>query len=283
MAAKGTTPEGFTPPAPAPGSSQPHAAGASASQVPGSPGPQIPGASAPHPREDIEARVATLSYEDARARLVDIVSRLEQGSIPLEESLRLWEVGESLARHCQSWLDGAAARIDAAERGESLAAAPMAAPQPAAAAAPATGTPPVNQGAPVNQAAPAATHTGGYQAPAPAISPQASKEDRVAALREAVREVRAEDVPAIQPAPEAVAETAPAPATPRGASVPAGGPAGTPAGGPVGAPAGTPAAAPPSTAEPAAGEDDDDFDPEEFADGTGLDTTPLTRHPEDFA
>ncbi|MDE1559086.1 MULTISPECIES: exodeoxyribonuclease VII small subunit [Actinotignum] len=276
MAAKGTTPEGFTPPAPAPGSSQPHTAGASASQVPGSPGPQVPGVSAPHPREDIEARVATLSYEDARARLVDIVSRLEQGSIPLEESLRLWEVGESLARHCQSWLDGAAARIDAAERGESLVAAPMAAPQPAAATtAPAPATAPANQGAPANQPAPAAAHTGGYQAPAPAISPQASKEDRVAALREAVREVRAEDVPAIQPAPEAMAEATPAPAAPRGASVPAGGPAGTPAGGP--------ATAPPSAEEPAAGEDDDDFDPEEFADGTGLDTTPLTRHPEDFA
>ncbi|WP_081689976.1 exodeoxyribonuclease VII small subunit [Actinotignum schaalii] len=270
MAAKGITPEGFTPPAPAPGSS------------------------APHPREDIEARVATLSYEDARARLVDIVSRLEQGSIPLEESLRLWEVGESLARHCQSWLDGAAARIDAAERGENPAAAPMAAPQPAAAAtapapaaapanqgapvnqdAPVNQPAPVNQGAPANQAAPAAVHTGGYQAPAPAIPPQASKEDRVAALREAVREVRAEDVPAIQPAPEAVAEATPAPAAPRGASAPAGSPAS--------APTGTPAAAPPSAAEPAAGEDDDDFDPEEFADGTGLDTTPLTRHPEDFA
>ncbi|MDY5137481.1 exodeoxyribonuclease VII small subunit, partial [Actinotignum sanguinis] len=107
MATKGPTPEGFTPPAPAPDS--PHNL------------PHASVASAPRPREDIEARVATLSYEEARARLVDIVSRLEQGSIPLEESLRLWEVGESLARHCQSWLDGAAARIDAAERGESLA------------------------------------------------------------------------------------------------------------------------------------------------------------------
>ncbi|WP_349018501.1 exodeoxyribonuclease VII small subunit [Actinotignum sanguinis] len=218
--------------------------------------------------------MATLSYEEARARLVDIVSRLEQGSIPLEESLRLWEVGESLARHCQSWLDGAAARIDAAERGESLADLPDpagAAPAPAQPAMPA----PANQAAapastPVNPAPPAAAPQGSYQAPAPAIPAQASKEDRVAALREAVREVRAEDVPAIQPAPQAAPAAASAPAAPRGEAAP------------TGTPGGATVTQQTSVANPAAS-DDDDFDPEEFADGTGLDTTPLTRHPEDFA
>ncbi|MFT3944688.1 MAG: exodeoxyribonuclease VII small subunit [Ancrocorticia sp.] len=59
--------------------------------------------------------IGKLSYEEARSRLVEIVTRLEQGSISLEESLTLWEQGEALARHCQSWLDGARKRLQAAQ------------------------------------------------------------------------------------------------------------------------------------------------------------------------
>ena len=66
------------------------------------------------PLEGIDA----FSYEEARSRLVEIVVRLEQGSIPLEESLRLWEIGEQLARHCQDWLDGARERLAAARGGQ---------------------------------------------------------------------------------------------------------------------------------------------------------------------
>ena len=65
------------------------------------------------PLEGIDA----FTYEEARSRLVEIVVRLEQGSIPLEESLRLWEIGEQLARHCQDWLDGARERLAAARGG----------------------------------------------------------------------------------------------------------------------------------------------------------------------
>lgn len=56
-----------------------------------------------------------LSYEDARGQLVEIVTSLEQGSIPLEESIALWERGEKLAQHCQAWLNGARQRIEAAQ------------------------------------------------------------------------------------------------------------------------------------------------------------------------
>ena len=38
----------------------------------------------------------------------------EAGGTTLEESLRLWERGEELAKVCQEWLDGAKARLDAA-------------------------------------------------------------------------------------------------------------------------------------------------------------------------
>lgn len=54
------------------------------------------------------------SYEAARDELADVVRQLEQGGATLEESLALWERGERLAGICQSWLDGAKARLDAA-------------------------------------------------------------------------------------------------------------------------------------------------------------------------
>lgn len=55
--------------------------------------------------------IAELSYEDARAELVDIVGRLEAGRAGLEESMTLWERGEALAAHCSTWLDRAEARL----------------------------------------------------------------------------------------------------------------------------------------------------------------------------
>ncbi|WGX95605.1 exodeoxyribonuclease VII small subunit [Nocardioides sp. L-11A] len=54
-----------------------------------------------------------LSYEDARAELVEVVRQLEAGGTTLEESLTLWERGEALATTCQGWLDGARARLEA--------------------------------------------------------------------------------------------------------------------------------------------------------------------------
>ena len=55
--------------------------------------------------------VAELTYEDARDELTSIVSRLEGGQVPLEESMRLWRRGEALAEHCTAWLDGAQRQI----------------------------------------------------------------------------------------------------------------------------------------------------------------------------
>lgn len=62
---------------------------------------------------EVDAKVASFSYEEARSRLVDIVSTLEQGSLPLEDMLAHWELGEALARRCQALLDGARERLDA--------------------------------------------------------------------------------------------------------------------------------------------------------------------------
>lgn len=56
----------------------------------------------------------TPSYEQARDELIEVVRQLEAGGTTLEESLRLWERGEELARICQNWLEGARARLEAA-------------------------------------------------------------------------------------------------------------------------------------------------------------------------
>ena len=63
---------------------------------------------------DRPAQDTDLSYEAAREELVEVVRRLESGGTNLEDSLALWERGEKLAQICQSWLDGARKRLDAA-------------------------------------------------------------------------------------------------------------------------------------------------------------------------
>ena len=55
-----------------------------------------------------------IPYEQAREELVEVVRALETGGLTLEESLALWERGEKLATTCQTWLDGARERLDAA-------------------------------------------------------------------------------------------------------------------------------------------------------------------------
>lgn len=58
--------------------------------------------------------VSTLSFEQARDELVQVVAQLEQGSPTLEESLTLWTRGEALAARCEEWLLGAKRRLDEA-------------------------------------------------------------------------------------------------------------------------------------------------------------------------
>ncbi|MBD8062568.1 MULTISPECIES: exodeoxyribonuclease VII small subunit [Georgenia] len=60
--------------------------------------------------------VESLSYEQAREELQDVVRRLETGAATLEESMRLWERGEALAARCQQWLDGARERLAKAQQ-----------------------------------------------------------------------------------------------------------------------------------------------------------------------
>lgn len=60
--------------------------------------------------------VSTLTYEQARDELVQIVASLEKGTASLGESVTLWERGEALAARCEEWLVGARARLEAARK-----------------------------------------------------------------------------------------------------------------------------------------------------------------------
>lgn len=61
--------------------------------------------------EIIEGNAAERSYEEAVARLEEIVGRLETGELPLEESLALFEEGVKLAKYCTGKLDAAEGRL----------------------------------------------------------------------------------------------------------------------------------------------------------------------------
>ena len=56
--------------------------------------------------------VEDLSFEAALAELEDIVSRLEQGEVDLEDSIALYERGTALKAHCEKKLKGAEARLE---------------------------------------------------------------------------------------------------------------------------------------------------------------------------
>jgi len=51
------------------------------------------------------------SFEEAIARLDEIVQRLEEGNIALDESLNLFEEGIGLAKYCSERLDAAEGRL----------------------------------------------------------------------------------------------------------------------------------------------------------------------------
>jgi exodeoxyribonuclease VII small subunit len=60
-----------------------------------------------------------LKFEECLARLEQIVTALEAGNLALEESLKVFEEGIAMARHCQRYLENAQRRIDILARDES--------------------------------------------------------------------------------------------------------------------------------------------------------------------
>jgi len=56
--------------------------------------------------------VEKLSFEDAIKELTDIVGKIEQGEIPLQDSLEQYEKGMSLIKRCRGILQEAEKRIE---------------------------------------------------------------------------------------------------------------------------------------------------------------------------
>lgn len=63
-------------------------------------------------RDDEAASVATLSYEAALAELEELVQKVEDGSLSLEEGIRAHRRATLLLRHCESILNAAQAQIE---------------------------------------------------------------------------------------------------------------------------------------------------------------------------
>ncbi len=53
----------------------------------------------------------TIPFEEAMTRLEQIVNALERGDAPLEESLKLFQEGAGLIRHCTRALDEAQQQV----------------------------------------------------------------------------------------------------------------------------------------------------------------------------
>lgn len=62
---------------------------------------------------------AAKSFEESVSRLEEIVRALENGSVSLDESLKLYEEGIALVRECNKKLDGVEAKIKVLTEGPS--------------------------------------------------------------------------------------------------------------------------------------------------------------------
>ena len=62
--------------------------------------------------EKQENDIGELSFEEAITGLTDIVGKIEQGQIPLQDSLEQYERGMAMIKHCRTILQNAEQRIE---------------------------------------------------------------------------------------------------------------------------------------------------------------------------
>ena len=62
--------------------------------------------------ENTQGDIKKLSFERAMEELESIVTKLEGGKVPLEESVTIYERGEALRRRCEELLRHAEARVE---------------------------------------------------------------------------------------------------------------------------------------------------------------------------
>lgn len=62
--------------------------------------------------------VAEMSFEEAMAELEQVVRQLEQGDVPLDQSISLYERGAELKKRCEAKLKEAEEKVAAITLGE---------------------------------------------------------------------------------------------------------------------------------------------------------------------
>ncbi len=62
--------------------------------------------------EAVNADIAKMTFEQALEQLEQIVDNLERGDVPLEESIRIYERGEALKKHCDTLLKSAEDKVE---------------------------------------------------------------------------------------------------------------------------------------------------------------------------
>ena len=62
--------------------------------------------------DKIAADIQKMPFERAIEELESIIKRLEEGKVPLAESVEIYERGEALKRRCEELLRQAEARVD---------------------------------------------------------------------------------------------------------------------------------------------------------------------------
>lgn len=62
--------------------------------------------------------VEAMSFEEAMAALEQVVSKLERGDVPLDQSIELYERGAALKTHCEKRLKAAEEKVSQITLGE---------------------------------------------------------------------------------------------------------------------------------------------------------------------
>ena len=62
-------------------------------------------------------KVENLAFDEALERLEQLAAQLEDGDIPLEESLRVYEEAVGLFRHCRTRLNSVEQKLELLTRG----------------------------------------------------------------------------------------------------------------------------------------------------------------------
>jgi len=55
--------------------------------------------------------ISNFSFEQAMSELEDVVAKLENGQVPLEDSIKLYEIGNDLKKHCEQKLKEAEEKV----------------------------------------------------------------------------------------------------------------------------------------------------------------------------